>query len=322
MKKPYQTAFVTLLMLNDSYLPGVLLQAYQLRLQATQADLLCLVTPEISPAARQALAVLFDFVVEVPPIYVPHDRAQRRQYLPFVFTKLHALRLGQDGDLGFAYDRVVLLDADLLPLRQFDDLLKLPAPAGVMNEHKSHMLAAENGRFLISPTAARQGTWHWHEIYADCPHGRPIPQALTDRVAADPANMGINGALLVMAPSLAEYRDMRRDLECPATQHLVGSLFDWPDMQYLTMVWSGRWHNVDVRYASLNGYPDLRVLYGTHFAGLKPWQHGRTASLAHYGRYPDFQYWFRQYHAMLTDHHPGLQRCQRLRRLLLATQKV
>lgn len=323
MKASYTTAFVTLLMRNDSYLPGALLQAYQLRLQAVPADLLCLVTPEISPAARQALAQLFDFVVEAPAIYVPHDRAQRRQYLPFVFTKLHALRLGRDGDLGFAYDRVILLDADLLPLRRYADLLALPAPAGVMNEHKSHLLAAtDDGRFLIPPTVASQGTWRWHDIYADCPHGQPIPRRLTDRVAADPRNMGINGALMVMQPSLAEYRAMRRDLQRPATRHLVGSLFDWPDMQYLTMVWSGRWHNVDVRYASLNGYPDLRLLYGTHFAGLKPWQYGRSPSLACYARYPDFQFWFRQYRAMLTDHHPGLQRHKRLRRLLESVQTV
>ena len=311
-----RSAFATLLMLNDSYLPGALLQAYQLRRQAVQADLLCLVTPDISTAARQALGQLFDFVVEVEKIYVPHDRAQRRQYLPYVFTKLHALRLGPDGDLGFAYDKVALLDADLLPLRQFGDLLALPAPAGVLNEHKSHLLAAADGRFVIPPSVARQKTWRWHQIYAAYPHGQPIPRHITDRVVTEPGNMGINGALMVMQPSLAEYHAIRRDLQRPTTRHLVSSLFDWPDMQYLTMFWSGRWHNVDVRYSSLNGYPDLRILYGTHYAGVKPWHNGRSSSLSCYARYPDFQYWFRQYRAMLTRHHPGLQRYKGLRRLL------
>ena len=51
----------------------------------------------------------------------------------------------------------------------------------------------------------------------------------------------------------------------------MGDLFDWPDMQYLTIRWSGRWRNIDVRYSALNGYPSLEVLYGTHFAGFKPW---------------------------------------------------
>ncbi len=309
------TAFVTLLMLNDSYLPGVLLQGYQLRQQRPQADLLCLITPEISAAARQALDQLFDGVVEVDKIYVPHDRAQRRQYLPYVFTKLHVLRLGPDGDLGLAYNKVVLLDADLLPLRRFNDLLALPPPAGVLNERKSHLLAAaENGRFLIPPTVASQGTWGWHQIYAAYPHGQPIPRCITDRVAEDPGNMGINGALMVIRPSLAEYHAIRRDLERPATRRLVSSQFDWPDMQYLTLYWSGHWHNVDVRYNSLNGYPDLKTIYGTHYAGLKPWQNGRNASLACYGRYPDFQFWFRQYQAML-DQYPALTGHKRLRNL-------
>ncbi len=37
-------AFVTFLMLNDSFLPGALLVAHQLRCLWTRADLVCLVT--------------------------------------------------------------------------------------------------------------------------------------------------------------------------------------------------------------------------------------------------------------------------------------
>ena len=38
-------AYVTFVMMNDSYVPGALLMAYGLRRQWTEADLVCLVTP-------------------------------------------------------------------------------------------------------------------------------------------------------------------------------------------------------------------------------------------------------------------------------------
>ena len=66
-------------MLNDSYLAGALVLAYALRQQKTVADLVCLTTDEITPRARYALGVLFDHVVEVESIFVPHKRRQQRQ---------------------------------------------------------------------------------------------------------------------------------------------------------------------------------------------------------------------------------------------------
>ncbi len=308
-------AFVTFLMQNDSYLPGALLQAYGLRRQKVRADLLCMVTDEITPAARQALGLLFDRVIEVEKIYVPHKRVGKRPYIPYVFTKLHAFRLGQDGDLGGPYDKVAILDADLLPIKRYDSLFRLPAPAGTINERKTNVMEwGTDGNFIIPDSVAQDGTWKWHRIYADYLHGRPIPQEITDRVAADPTNMGIIGSLLLIEPSLAEYEAIRADLLRPSIQHLVGDAFDWPEMQYLTLRWSGQWTNIDLRYHSLNGYPDLAVLYGIHYTGFKPWQFRREGSMKRYGRRADFQQWFNTYRQM-TEAIPDLLTFKKLRHL-------
>jgi len=53
-----KSAFVTFLMLNDSYLPGALMLAYGLRKQETEVDLVCLITEEITHDARYALKIL------------------------------------------------------------------------------------------------------------------------------------------------------------------------------------------------------------------------------------------------------------------------
>ena len=273
-------AFTTLFTLNDSYLPSLLLLAYKLRQQRTEADLVCMVTEEITPTARQALAILYDHVVEVEKIKVPHSRSGKRPYLPFVFTKLHVLRMGQEGGLGFAYDKVILLDADLLPIKNYNRLFSLPAPAGSINEKKTNVMEwGEDGNFIIPQSVYEDGTWNWHAIYKDYPHGQRIPQEITDRVLTDPTNMGIIGSLMVIQPSRAEFDAILADLQTPEVKALVQDKFDWPEMQYLTARWSGQWCNVDLRYHSLNGYPVLSVLYGIHFTGFKPWQFRKEGSM-------------------------------------------
>ena len=109
-------AFVTCLIRNDTYTPGALVLAHSLREQRARADLVCLVTADISLPARGYLGLLYDRVIEVPPVSLAHPD-QHRQYIGQVLTRVNALRLGPDGDLGCAYRKVVAHDADLLALR-------------------------------------------------------------------------------------------------------------------------------------------------------------------------------------------------------------
>lgn len=300
--KTNESAFVTFLMLNDSYLPGALLLAYNLRKQKTKFDLICLITKEITQDARHALETLFDHVVEVEKIFVPHKRRQRRQDRPYFFTRINALRLGKDGDLGFKYKKIVVLDADVLPIKNYNALFDLNTPAGIINEKKSHFLETDsNGNWIIPETAYKIGKWKWHNLYDEiCPHGCQIPKEITDRVKEDPLNMGINGSLFVFEPSMEEFKRIRNDIYQPDIFPFVSDLFDWPDMQYLTMRWSGKWTNIDLRFSGFNGYPDVSVLYGIHYAGFKPWYLNRTDSMAKYIDNNDFRFWFEEYDEMLT----------------------
>jgi glycogenin glucosyltransferase len=308
-------AFVTFLMCNDSYLPGALMLAHGLRSQCIDAELVCLTTPHISADARFALGRLFDHVIDVEPIFVPHKRRQHRQDRPYWFTRLNALRLGRDGDLGLAYDKIVLLDADVLPLRRYGELLGLPAPAGILNECKAHMVQTSSGG-CVSPSICLSGRWNWHDIYEPaCGHGMVIPRAITDRVASDPSNMGVNGGLLVIEPSMRELHEILADIQRPEIARLVGDRFEWPDMQYLTMRWSGRWTNVDVRFAGLNGHPCPRLLNGIHFAGVKPWSFGRTDAMERFSGHADFQLWFSTCRHLFERAHPELLRIRQLLRL-------
>ena len=101
-------AFVTFLMRNDNYLPGALMFGYGLREKGTQADLVCLVSGNVSVSAKYALGLIYDYVVDIDEIHIPNARGHERQDIPYVFTRFNALRLGADGDLGFNYEKIVV----------------------------------------------------------------------------------------------------------------------------------------------------------------------------------------------------------------------
>ena len=66
-------AWVTLVMCGDSYAPGAIATGQSLLLTRTCADLICMVTPDVSAAARAALSTVWQ-VVEVPYMEYPTPR--------------------------------------------------------------------------------------------------------------------------------------------------------------------------------------------------------------------------------------------------------
>ncbi|MEJ2131210.1 MAG: hypothetical protein P8Y95_06220 [Gammaproteobacteria bacterium] len=300
-------AFVTFLMMNDSYLASALMLAYGLRQQQSGADTVCMVTKDVSDEARRALGVLYDHVIDVDEFFVHHKSRRGRHDRPLWFTRLHCLRLGADGDLGFGYEKVCILDADVYPLRHFDNLFTLRGPAGILNEDKRHCLESdENGKFIYPDSIRTHGKWNWHARYEPlCKHGERIPRDITDRVATDVANLGLNGSLYVFDTSLDEFHDIERDVDRPEIKRYVGELFKWPDMQYLTMRYSGEWTNIDIKFSSFNGYPRLDLLCGCHYSGFKPW-HFKKKSIGLYKGYEDFSFWYAQYFAMIQRDYPAL----------------
>lgn len=308
-------AFVAFLVRNDSYLPGALLLAYGLLKQQSVADRVCLITPDIPEASTALLDLVFDHVVKVEAIYVPIRDCQRRQHLPFMFTRLQALRLGSDGDLGYHYRKIVLLDADILPMRHFDHLFLLDTPAGILNEQKSHLFQVGPHSVGQSSHAAARGIWNWHEAYREIPHGSRIPRRITDKIRYDNANYGMNTALLVLSPSMMEYSDIMSDLQDEQTRDWISDELTWPEMQYLSLWWSGQWHNVDACFAGLKGYPSLDALFGNHFAGVKPWSVRSKTVADRYSRFEDFQYWYQEFERMMEEF-SELKACKRLMAIL------
>jgi glycogenin glucosyltransferase len=284
--------------------------AYSLRVQNVRADILCFISEDISDNAEKLLTSLFDHVVRVPSMVVDGIRDQKRQYLPYVFTRLHALRLGSDGGLGFSYEKVAILDADIMPIRHYDHLFLLEPPGAILNEQADHL----KDQAVLDRNAAYHGRWCWHQEYAAIPHGSPVPASVTDRVRTDPTNYGMNTALLLIRPSEEEFLEIREDVQRYEVRQKLATCYRWPDMQYLTVRWSGAWRNIDLCYAGMNGYPDIDFLFGTHFAGTKPWHIKNKTIQRRFWRFKDYRFWYGEFLRMMNDY-PVLRRCKKLREI-------
>ncbi|MCL2420643.1 MAG: hypothetical protein FWD03_02190 [Defluviitaleaceae bacterium] len=296
-------AYVTFLMRGDGYLPGALVLAYALKMQ-TKYDCICLITEDVSHKVRYALNLIYDKVILVNELRIKSSVSTGRSDRNVLLTKFEALQLGTGGNLGQQYDKIILLDADILPLGGYDDLFLLPTPAGIVMEKKKE---------CYSGAIAMSNKWSWHSQYENiCRHGERIPKEITDRVGYDLSNMGINAGLWVLTPSQLEYRNIVTMLDTPEISALTKQ-FPWPEMQLATLLWSGNWTNIDIRYCSIGGYPRLDVLYGIHFAGLKPWQI-KNRSAKHYAKYPDFILW-QQFYMTLYWSLPDLHGYPALKRL-------
>jgi len=272
-------------MRGDGYLPGALTLAYALKMQSNK-DCICLITNDISEKARHTLQVIYDKVINIDEISVKSAVKGGRSDRNTLFTRFQALRLCEGGELGVAYDKIVLLDADILPLSNYDTLFSLNTPAGVIMENKD-LCYADGRRDALK--------WSWHSLYEPlCPHGAQIPKEVTNRIKTDPSNMGVNSGLWVLTPSLTEYTNVIEAIHNPENK---AKNFPWPEMQLGTLFWSGQWTNIDIRYCSIGGYPSPDVLYGIHFAGLKPWQR-KNRSIKHYANFPDFKLWYDFFSAM------------------------
>src|ERR1700722_3537530 len=116
MKKCY----VTTLTHGDAYAPGVEALGRSLKATGTREAMLLMVTPDVPAAARHRLADQGWTLREIEPVQNPTPAAQ--QLFPRfdkVFTKLRAWELE-------AFDKVVLLDADMVVLQNLDDLFERP----------------------------------------------------------------------------------------------------------------------------------------------------------------------------------------------------
>ena len=132
-------AYVCLIMKGDTYIPGALVLASSLRRTGNKADIICMVTSDVSPAACSVLSMLYTQVIPIDYITMPATqtfknkklREYYRKMTPFLLTKFQCLQLEQ-------YDKVLLLGAGVVVLRSLDAIFEVQTPAACFHTYWCH----------------------------------------------------------------------------------------------------------------------------------------------------------------------------------------
>tara|TARA_B100000900_G_scaffold279797_1_gene239356 strand:+ start:183 stop:2360 length:2178 start_codon:yes stop_codon:yes gene_type:complete len=277
-----------------AYLDGCILGALGLKRQGVHADVVCFVTPDIDLQDRMKLATVFDKVIRVPyisPYEMPDDNDESLQTIlmdpeifkncrnytkmhPYahVFFKLHIF----NPDL-FPYEKVCFVDSDLVPMNYYDSLFMLNTPAGWVEYRKKWPYKV---------------AFSWDRCdYLQ--HGHPIPKIFTD--VDTPGGSDVNAGLMVVSPNKREYNAMIKEITSPAKdwigpdkfhkgfydfeltgkdpvgKQFIDSSYCYPEQNYLTKRYSGKWTYIEFAFQSWSLDPCNS--FGIHMAAFnpKPW---------------------------------------------------
>eukprot|EP00210_Caulerpa_lentillifera_P004961 g4735.t1 len=256
-------AWVTLVFgLDLSYISGALVLASALRRQGTCGDLVCMVTPDVPQESRTQLMQFFDLVVEVPYLMTLALQKQSSRFdacysswLDRCFTKFALFGLVE-------YEKIVFLDADMLPLEgNFDVLFQCPTPAGICSSVKGRI---ENEKL----------------------HGVPLPRlVINESLRNGHGHHGVHGCLLIFKPDLKVYTNLRQMVE-EADKYGSMESSVAPDELMITKYFINDWHHVHVKYGWVS-WADRKDLGVDpcilHYIHQKPWADGQS--------WDDFKYW-------------------------------
>src|SRR5262249_253339 len=142
-------AYASILCNGESYLPGIEALGGSLRASGTQEPMVLMVTQDVRPVTRTRLADQGWTIQEIEPIDNPNPATH--QMLPrfgAAYTKLRAWEL-------IEFEKVVLLDADTVVLKNVDDLFERPEIAAAPDFFLPDRFSS--GVMVLAPSEATFG---------------------------------------------------------------------------------------------------------------------------------------------------------------------
>ncbi len=230
-------AYVTVLYGNNIYLTGAIVVGYTLMKTNTALDRVILVTPDVSDEYKLYLADVFTHVIDIEYTKVSSEIfSEQNTRFRDVFTKLESLGLTQ-------YDKIILLDLDMIIAQNIDHLFKLSAPAACLK------------RFYV-------------------PYGKPIPASM---ICQGKKLVGsINAGLMLLKPDLEEWDLIKKDI----VQDKQINKYKYPEQDYLSLRYCGKWTSITFNYNFQFGLTNrvkkchykIDDIYVIHYSSsYKPW---------------------------------------------------
>jgi len=210
-----QYAWVLLVMSNEEYFMGAIVCAKSLKAQNTIYPIILMVGNDLLEYLEthiELLLTIFDDITIVPIIEHPtialsskHQQEIYKNWISKSFTKWSCLALCPDGGLkSLAFDKVILLDADLVFISNCDELFELTAPAGCFSQPWASPYH-KNGSY--NPYIKSNKRW---QLNKDIPHGETINSdlimsALTNTSHSKNKTFAVSGFMVLLQPNMEDY---------------------------------------------------------------------------------------------------------------------
>jgi alpha-N-acetylglucosamine transferase len=235
----------TALITNLGYLSGLLTLEYSLRRVKSAYPLLVLYTDSFPEEGREALRVRGIAAQRIPYV-IPTKSKDYSNDTRFhdCWSKLTPFSL-------IEYDRVVQLDADMLVVRNMDELMGLeldaPTVSETGNQATSKRVFAAGHACVCNPLKLKHYPADWVPENCAFTHQHPDPEsAQTQGVHPSVGPLGfMNGGLQVVNPSMALYGQIMEYMEAEAIN------MDFADQSLLSELYRDRWVALPYVYNAL-----------------------------------------------------------------------
>jgi hypothetical protein len=139
-------AWVTLVMKGNSYIPGALALAQSLKSVNTTHKIVCMVTDDVTN--YKELETIYDEVIHIKYIHINSEfkSASNSRYDTWInqsATKWRCLELIQ-------YDKVMLVDSDVVFLKNFDYIFEFKCPAATFFNNFKHKYLCDNSNNITN----------------------------------------------------------------------------------------------------------------------------------------------------------------------------
>jgi hypothetical protein len=225
-------AYVTLIMLGDSYLSAAIVMAQSLINAGSQADRIIMITPDVSKEAIEILKRFFTSIVNVNYISVIHFTNKdsiKKKYLDLIFTKFNCLNLVQ-------YKKILFINPDSIILTYPDHLFTLNTPAGCIQSTDCSKFS--HGELILSSL---------------------LKEGLT-----------VNGRLLLLKPTLGEFDDILHDISSSYYKNLIETKFEQPDESYISLKYAKKIYQINPAFLGINYDKIKEEQFTIQFKGRKP----------------------------------------------------
>jgi hypothetical protein len=279
------SAWVTLVMLDDSYVAGAITLAKSLRNVKTKYPIICMYA-DISDEAIRTLSIHFDKIIEVPLIECDISRKISEKAAKMYKWGKYSLTACNILNPEYGLDNVILINADVLIRRNIDSLMDIKEPAAMFSSPWSDDIYRSS---------------HIKNHYGKLKHLDRVTRDMLRQSIVD--GFALTGNIYVMQPNEASWKHF----QLLSSGNVFGSEYCYASGSeqmfatimhdlYDTLCPNGP-VNIGSKYCCNVSkpcwiYPNAKITsaYAYHFGGCHPWEsrHQKT-------KYSDVSEWLQVY---------------------------